>query len=517
MAIGVQSYPELYTTLIGWQMYDAMWNLLTQTGLAYLPFVGVILKNIVQPYESQEAKSAAGTSLRRMEVEVVMMLLLIFFGVSPALTLDASVISYTPVCQTDGQQNTYHPGDTGTTYDQAFSIPSGEIKVPLWWYAVLSISAGSTAAANTTVACVPDYRKMVTQVDMAQIQSAPLKQELHQFEQDCFLPARANFLKDANTDSTNNSVIQNDASKYGVDDAEWLGSHGFQDTYYQGLKASQPIAGFPYNAAEDVNAGAYPDGVSSPAYATPPCSEWWNDPSNGLKTRLYGDLPTSFFTEFKDVLSSNDKLQDDVIKRIVTNGGADYSASDSVENTRDVGTKLLENIGLIYSQLESYPTIYAISQAAPLVQALLLLMVFSFLPFALVFTGYKPMSFSVGAMVIFSLFFWSYIWHFVGWVDSTLMLALFNDSLFSLRSPNETLLTVIIGFLQIVAPLFWFGLMSVMGVAAGGLFSTLSSSLGQLVSGPAGNAGNKGAALAQMGFSKGMKRVDKHFDDKEKS
>jgi hypothetical protein len=515
MSIGVQSFVELYATLIGWQQYDAMWNLLTQTGAAYLPFIGVILKNIVQPYESQETKSAAGTSLRRMEVDLIIRLLLIFFAVSPALSLNASVVSYTPVCQPDGQQNTYHAGDTGTTYDQAFSVPTGDIRVPLFWYAVLSFSGGSTAAANTTVACVPDYRKMITQVDMTQIQSAPLKQELHQFEEDCFLPARAQYLKDANTESVNNPVIQNDASKYGNDDTEWLGSHGFQDTYYQNLKASQPVAGFPYDPNEDVNAGAYPDGMSPPAYATPSCTDWWNDSENGLKARLYGALPTSFMTEFKDVFSSHDKLQDDVVKRIVTNGGADYSATDNIEDTHDIANRLLENVGLIYSQLESYPTIYAISQAAPIVQALLLLMVFSFLPFALVFTGYKPMAFTTGAMVIFSLFFWSYIWHFVGWVDSTLMLAFFNDSWFTMRSPNETLLTIIIGFLQIVAPLFWFGLMSVMGVTAGGLFSALSASLGDLLSNPARQAGRGGAEAIQMAAGAAMRKIDAVAEGKE--
>lgn len=507
MSIGVQSFAELYATLIGWQQYDAMWNLLTQTGLAYLPFIGIIIKNIAQPYESQETKSAAGTSLRRMEVDLIIKLLLIFFAVSPALNLDASVISYTPVCQPDGQQNTYHAGDTGTTYDQAFSVPTGDIRVPIFWYAVLSFSTGATAAANTTVACVPDYRKLVTQVDMTQIQSAPLKQELQQFEQDCFLPARAQYLKDANTDSSNNPIIQNDASKYGNDDTEWLGSHGFQDTYYQNLKASQPVSGFPYNPSDDVNAGAYPDGMSPPTYATPSCSEWWNDPENGLKTRLYGGLPTSFLTEFKDVLSSNDKLQDDVVKRITSNGGADYSANDQVQETDNVGTHLLERVGLIFSEMETYPTIYAISQAAPIVQALLLLMAFSFLPFVLVFSAYKPSTFAAGAIVIFSLFFWSYIWHLVGWLDSTLMQAFFDDSWFSFRSPNETLVTIIIGFLQIVAPLFWFGFMSALGVAAGGFIAAASGAFGQLVSGPSETAASSGANVAKTAMTMGRNKV----------
>ena len=45
MSIGVQSYPELYTMLLGWGLYDKLWQLLTQTGIAYVPFIGIILKS----------------------------------------------------------------------------------------------------------------------------------------------------------------------------------------------------------------------------------------------------------------------------------------------------------------------------------------------------------------------------------------------------------------------------------------------------------------------------------------
>ena len=91
MTLGVQSYPELYTTLLGWQLYDEIWDLLSQTGLAFLPFIGIVLRNITHPYTSQETKDAGSTSLRRMEVDFISALLFIFFAVSPALTLDPSV------------------------------------------------------------------------------------------------------------------------------------------------------------------------------------------------------------------------------------------------------------------------------------------------------------------------------------------------------------------------------------------------------------------------------------------
>lgn len=514
MSIGVQSYAELYTTLIGWQMYDSMWNLLTQTGLAFLPFIGVIIRNIVQPYESQETKSAAGTSLRRMEVEVIVMLLLIFFGVSPALTLDASMVSFTPICQTEGRQNTYHPGDTGTTYDKAFSLPTGDIRVPLWWYAVLSVSSGATASANTMVACVPDYRKMVTQVDMTQISSPALKQELQQFEQDCFLPARTLFLKDAQTDSTNNPTIQNDVSKFGSDDTEWQGSHAFQDTYYKNLKSSQPIPGFSYNPSDDVNAGVYPAGTATPAYGIPSCSDWWNDAQSGLKTKLYNNLPANFTTEFKDIFSGNAKLQDDVVKRIASNGGGGFESADQMSMPHDYSlSHLTAAIGIDFSSLSAYPTIYAIAQAAPIAQGLLLLMVFAFLPLALVFSGYQAKSFIIGAVIIFSIYFWSYIWHLVGWTDSVLNLALYDNNWFELRSPNATLVNIIIGFLQIVAPLFFLGFMSALGVAAGNITSTISGAMDSLVNNPSTDLGNEAARVVKQAGNIVFKATGSHSDE----
>ncbi len=78
MNIGVQSFPELYTLLIGWNLYDQLWTLLTQTGLAYIPFIGIVLRNIARPYESQETTDAATTSLRRMEIDIIATLLIIF-------------------------------------------------------------------------------------------------------------------------------------------------------------------------------------------------------------------------------------------------------------------------------------------------------------------------------------------------------------------------------------------------------------------------------------------------------
>ena len=218
-------------------------------------------------------------------------------------------------------------------------------------------------------------------------------------------------------------------------------------------------------------------------------------PSSGLKDRVSASLPPTFFVDYNAIFNGNDQLKDDVIKRIVTNGGADYRTADSVQGTNDIGTKTLENVGLIFSEASTYPTIYAISQAAPIVQGLLLLMAFTFLPLILVFAGYKPAAFANGAIIIFSLYFWSFIWQLVGWIDSVLMKTLFDQSLFAIVSPNEMLVSIIIGFLQIVAPLFWFGFMSALGIAAGNFVAAASGAISSLALGPSSSAGQQGGGM----------------------
>jgi hypothetical protein len=477
MTIGVQSFPELYTMLIGWNLYDQLWDILSKTGIAFLPFVGIVLRNIAKPYESQETKDAASTSLRRMEIDILTTLLIIFLGVSPFLPLDPSKVSYTPLCQSNG--DTYHPGDTQSTWDSAFAVPTQTIRVPLWWYAVMSVSEGFASSANTMVTCVPNFRKMVTEVDMSQLQDPNLKEELHHFASDCYIPARTQYFQDSQKNADSIQTINNDRTQFGNDDTEWMGSHSFQDTYYQTLKASQPITGFSYDPNQDINSDTNKD--NPPTYGTPNCFTWWNDSQNGLKTRLYAALPKTFADEFGNFFANDPKgvLKDDVIQRLIANSDTGYQKGN--DTVGDWGySHLAESLGSWMSQLTTYPKLYAAAQAAPIIQALLLLMIYTFLPFALVFSGYKPSTFLTGAAILFSMIFWSFIWHLVSYVDSTLMTALYGDSWFAKQSPSATLADMITGTLIIVAPLFWFGFMGAMGVAVGDFVARAFNSMNEV-------------------------------------
>src|SRR5207249_3854748 len=108
---------------------------------------------------------------------------------------------------------------------------------------------------------------------------------------------------------------------------------------------------------------------------------------------------------------------DDVIKKLIDNSMTGYQKGNNTVGN-DGYSHLAESVGVWFNQLTTYPKLYAAAQAAPIIQALLLLLVYTFLPFALVFTGYKPSAFITGAAILFSLIFWSFIWHLVSWTDS---------------------------------------------------------------------------------------------------
>jgi len=43
----VGSAIDLYTTLLGWILFDKLWATLAETGVAYLPFLALIVRNFM--------------------------------------------------------------------------------------------------------------------------------------------------------------------------------------------------------------------------------------------------------------------------------------------------------------------------------------------------------------------------------------------------------------------------------------------------------------------------------------
>ena len=69
---------ELYLTMLGWHLYDGLWQLLAETGLGMLPFIVVILKTMLTSAEKTSKIQDGSMMLQLLEVPVYLMLFVWF-------------------------------------------------------------------------------------------------------------------------------------------------------------------------------------------------------------------------------------------------------------------------------------------------------------------------------------------------------------------------------------------------------------------------------------------------------
>jgi hypothetical protein len=107
-----------------------------------------------------------------------------------------------------------------------------------------------------------------------------------------------------------------------------------------------------------------------------------------------------------------------------------------------------------------------------------------------------------GAILIFSVIFWGFIWHLVSWTDNALMQALYSGW-FSKQGAGATLADMIITSLVIFSPVFWFIFMGAMGVAVGDIVSSFSLGVNKIGE----NSASKGADTMKTAASGAAKAV----------
>ena len=166
--MGVNNYLEVFTTLFGWLIYEAFWNVLADTGLVWLPVLGIILRNVMQARASGADEGNAGQlSLKRIEVEVLVMFLVIVVAALPTYEIRLSSIQYyKPSATCDAPDEVVSGDATGTTYDAAFITLGDEVaRAPLWWALVGFVSAGITSAAVEAIPCHADLRGISFKLD----------------------------------------------------------------------------------------------------------------------------------------------------------------------------------------------------------------------------------------------------------------------------------------------------------------------------------------------------------------
>ncbi len=513
--MGVDSYLELFTTLFGWAFYGILWDVLVGTGIVYLPFLGILIDNWRDAAEGGEFGTVTGLSLRRMEIELFIALLVVVLAGQPAelTALNAAALSYTPPpTLTNPEPESATVAESQSTYGTTGFTGSPEtVNIPIWWYAVLAMTSGFNHAFVEGLPAASDLRTYEQQARLATIADPRLRQETSDFFSECYVPARSKYQAERPATAAVAGIL----TTYGEDDPDWVGSHVYRDTagFYDTLRPTKQIPGWAYNAARDTEY----DPASPPTWGKPTCKEWWEDGAQGLREKLINeaDATSAGFSGLVVAVApilASEQQEDAVVRTVLNNAPPSWSSNELVAgNTASTGwLATAENIvkgglatgGVITASALFSVTMTAVLQALPMVQALMLLGVYALLPMIVVLSRYSLSMMVVGAMAIFTIKFWSVLWYLAMWVDQNLIQSMYPDVNVFLQifaNPGEhdakrMLLNMITTSLYLGLPLLWSGMMAWAGVKVGRSIDAATSPL----KGPAMDAGRQGGAIGEM-------------------
>jgi hypothetical protein len=521
--MSVDSYLELFTTLFGWTFYGVLWDVLVTTGIVYLPFLGILIDNWREPAEGGQFGTVTGLSLRRMEIELFIALLVVVLAGQPAaLTpLNAGTLSYTapPTLDNPAPATATVAAPQSTFGAAGFTGSPATINIPVWWYAVLAMTSGFNHSVVEGLPAANDLRTFEQQARLATIEDPRLRQETSDFFSECYVPARSKY----QSEQLATPAVAATLATYGDDDLDWMGSHVYRDTagYYGTLRPTKQIPGWAYNAARDTEY----DPASPPTWGKPTCKQWWEDGAIGLRQKLIdeADATSAGFSGLVVAVApalASEQQEDAVARTVLTNSPPVWSSNDLVANntgsTGWVGTA--ENLvkgglaagGVVSASAMFSVTMTAVLQALPMVQALLLLGIYALLPMVVVLSRYSLSMMVIGAMAIFTVKFWSVLWYLAMWVDQNLIQSMYPDVNVFLQlfaNPGEhdikrMLLNMITTSLYVGLPVLWSGMMAWAGLHIGRSISAAMAPIAR----PAEDAGRQGGAFGKAAAARGLRR-----------
>ncbi len=515
--MAVDSYLELFTTLYGWTFYNIVWEVLVATGIVFLPFLGILIDHWREPAEGGEFGTAPALSLRRMEIQLFIALLVVVLAGQPgALTpLDASMLRYTPpptlLQPTPPTATPSAPQSTfGTT---GFAGSPASVHLPVWWYGVLAMTSGINHAVVEGLPSAFDLRTYEQQARLATIADPALRSEASDFFSQCYVPARSRYQHERPA----NPAVAALLASYGAQDPDWMGSHVYRETagYYASLRPARPVPGWRFDPVRDTEY----DPASPPLWGKPWCKQWWEEGTIGLRRKLIeqADLTSSGFSGLVVRVApalAHEQHLDTVARTVLANAPPVWSSNDLVRNNSGHTGWLgateqwlkggLAAGGIVAASALFSVTVTTVLQALPMVQAVLLLGIYALLPMVVVLSRYSLAMMVTGALAIFTVKFWSVLWYLALWVDQNLILSMYPDVNVFLQvfaNPGEhdlkrMLLNMITTSLYLGLPLLWSAMMAWAGVHIGRSISAATSPLSR----GGDDAGRLGGGMGKVAF-----------------
>ena len=513
----LDSYLEIFTTMYGWAFANIIGEIITGTGLVIIPFAIIIFQGWREAKEQGLQAAGVLPLLERVQTRLVIALFVmsVCFATTPITSLHHTNLSYTPpsnVLNTSPETGS-RDGGTGSGFDQAMRDASdgsmsdaGNLAyVPAWWYTVMAVSSGiNNAVRNGIRNAGSDIRIVEDMARNATIEDPQVLNAVQRFYSECFIPARSRYLAMNRADlSASGAALVADTNKgYGPTDVDWMGSQIFRTEpgFYADMRSYNPVPGFAIDFARDTDyynpaSGMEPPhpGVVNPEWGRPTCKQWWEDSQQGVRARMIGHSSTwqklvqvgetalnwGSMDQHKDAFAklaqakANPKFVD--LDRVM---GTEYDSVTSL--TRIVGG-LLSTVGVGGGVVVSSIAYTPLVTTLPMMQALVLMGVYMFLPLIVFLSGFSLRVMFYGAVAIFTIKLWAAMWFIAQWVDARLIGAMYPGAqgsiimqelahLFSGTLPQgykRMILNVLLLTLFIGLPVIWTAMMGWVGINVG--------------------------------------------------
>lgn len=531
---------EIYTLMFGWNMYEAIWDVLTGSGLALIPFIAALITSFRDNYERGDAES----TIKDLEMKVVGMILVLMLCVIPykGWDTDLSTVQYnleTPDC--NPPDNTEGQGDnTATAYDDTFADMGGmQVYKPVAWSFVEFLSSALTHTTISSMACVNNYEFMLMRTSQITIQDPELKERVRDFHEVCYKKALERFEQNPVALAPNISPVE---------DVDWIGSRVLLNTdaeYYRhdgAYMRDMERYGFTRQAA------IRRSDESNQLGANPTCREVWLgeegigivNPAPGLRQLILDDIPEDEAGEILDdwmewgseVLTIGEAddatKQDLLIKMILEADAANMSAQTDVDLSNNFDTNkswykeaadvVFAGAGLFTSInefLQTHTMRQMVKVAGPMILALIQMVIIMAAPFVLLFGQYRLSAFIAIAMAYFSFEFINAIWAAAFWFDNRVLDIYMSQAGWFDIATNSFLISAVSAGSIILLPGIWLSIIAyagagmVRGMGMGGVGSGTAAGSGAF-RGAAGKAGGaayrsfsgKGNGGANRGVSK---------------
>ncbi|WP_275286856.1 conjugal transfer protein TraG N-terminal domain-containing protein [Halomonas elongata] len=494
----VNDYMEGTMLTLGWVVNNGIWDAMTATGIAVVPFIALVAGEWFKARQEGDDEGNKGVlSLNRIESRLYVMIIVVAFTCVPVFTFNVNPVNV----------NKDHAEQCGTVMlssgqwgeSTMTSIDGQQARLPMWWALTHSISKGLTNVAVSKIPCSTDYQSIRTALDLSSISDQGLKREIGEFQLACFGPAMNKLLQSGTTLEEAKGM-----------DVDWIGSKHFLETsgFYDSFYAKRPIPGFPYNSDRDE---ARPStGPGQPGY--PSCREWWSDGSAGLAARLqdqvsgWDRITTALLHDAKAAISK-EAAAEHMIRRMVSprSGAANGNTSQASMGYRSldggVDDAVVAVAGMAGNAMATVPFragMDSLKQSLPMIQGVLLMAIVICLPFVMVASGYSVKVVGMAMFALFGLYFLTFWWELARWLDSNLVNLMYNSAAAKLNwlagvenANDKMVLQFVNGMMFLVLPSVWIAALGWAGAGAGNAISSGISNSGNEAKGAGGKAADK--------------------------